>query len=147
MVRLAAILVMLAAGVLAAIQPVVNAAMGKQVSAYGALTVSVLITAVLSIGLLVVSGSTSTLVSNLGEIRPWHALGGLAGVVIVGGSLFAVRHVGATGVTALLLATQLGVSVAIDRYGWFGVDRVQIDATKVAGIFLLLVGAALVLRD
>jgi uncharacterized membrane protein YdcZ (DUF606 family) len=48
--------------------------------------------------------------------------------------------------TAFLIAAQFGLATAIDRYGWFGVERVALTWTRVIGIGLLVVGAALTLR-
>jgi uncharacterized membrane protein YdcZ (DUF606 family) len=37
-------------------------------------------------------------------------------------------------------------AAAIDRYGWFGVERVALTWPRVLGVGLLVVGAALTLR-
>ena len=55
-------------------------------------------------------------------------------------------RIGVVATTAVLIAAQFTVATIIDRYGWFGVERIAISWTRVAGIALLFVGAALTLR-
>jgi transporter family-2 protein len=58
----------------------------------------------------------------------------------------AAPRIGTTAVVGLLIAGQLVAATVIDRYGWFGFDRVALDWPRVLGIALLAVGAALTLR-
>ena len=56
--------------------------------------------------------------------RPWWALvGGLLGAVYVTVALVAVRTLGASGLTAVVIAGQLAISVVIDRFGLLGVAK------------------------
>ena len=78
---------------------------------------------------------------------PWWALvGGLLGAVYVTVALVAVRTLGASGLTAVVITGQLAISVAIDRFGLLGIAKQHIDASRVVGLVLLIVGAALVVR-
>ena len=45
----------------------------------------------------------------------------------------------------LLIAGQLAAATAIDRFGWFGFDRVALDWPRLLGLALLAAGAALTL--
>ena len=72
--------------------------------------------------------------------------GGALGAAIVFSITIAGPRIGTTAVVALLIAGQLVAATLIDRYGWFGFDRVALDAPRVIGIVLLAVGAALTLR-
>jgi transporter family-2 protein len=49
-------------------------------------------------------------------------------------------------VIALLIAGQLAMGVAIDRYGLFGVEQIPLTWPRATGVVLLAVGAALALR-
>jgi transporter family-2 protein len=55
-------------------------------------------------------------------------------------------RLGATATIALLISGQLAMGAAIDRYGWFGVERVALTWPRALGILLLAAGAALALR-
>ena len=68
------------------------------------------------------------------------------GAFIVLTITIAAPKIGVVAVTALLIAGQLGTAVAIDRWGVFGVERIALSWPRVAGIALLVAGAALTLR-
>ena len=49
--------------------------------------------------------------------------------------------------TAATIAGQLALAVVIDHFGWLGVARSPITASKVLGITLLALGTWFVVRD
>jgi hypothetical protein len=59
-------------------------------------------------------------------------------------ALITVRSLGAGGVTAALVATQLGASAVADRFGWVGLETTALTPGRVLGIALLLAGTWLV---
>jgi bacterial/archaeal transporter family-2 protein len=145
MSRPVAILCTLAVGGLVALQPPANALLAKHVGDLGAAFVSVSISmAVVGIGL-IVAGHPGRL-NGLGSFKPEYALGGLAGAAVVTVSLVSVRSLGAGGVTALLVAAQLAVSLVADRYSWFGLHHVGLGAGRVAGFALVVGGTVLITR-
>jgi transporter family-2 protein len=68
------------------------------------------------------------------------------GVVIVLTITFAGARIGVAATVGILIAGQLAMGAAIDRFGLFGAERVAIAWPRVLGIALLAVGAALTLR-
>ncbi|MGH3079108.1 MAG: DMT family transporter [Gaiellaceae bacterium] len=91
----------------------------------------------------------ATLVRRLrGRLRcpKWLWLGAAIGVIVVGAITVSAPRIGTTATVALLIAGQLGAALAIDRFGWFGIDRVTITWFRVLGVVLLVAGAALTLR-
>ena len=52
-------------------------------------------------------------------------------------ALVAVRSLGASGLTAVVITGQLAISVVIDRFGLFGITRQQIDVSRILGLVLL----------
>ena len=87
--------------------------------------------------------------SSLGHIAraPWWALiGGLLGAVYVTVALVAVRTLGASGLTAVVITGQLAISVVIDRFGLFGVARQSVGVHRLLGLALLVAGVVLVVR-
>jgi len=141
-----AVVVGIGAGCLVGMQAPINSRLGKTVGSLQAATFSFLIgTAVLLLIAAFVRGG----LGSLGQVRevPWWALvGGLLGAVYVTVALIAVRSLGASGLTAVVIAGQLAISVAIDRFGLFGLARQHIDASRIVGLALLAVGVALVVR-
>ncbi len=76
----------------------------------------------------------------------WMLLGGLMSALIILSITIAGPRIGVVATTAVLIAAQFGFAAVIDRFGLFGVERIGLGATRVAGIALLLTGAALTLR-
>lgn len=141
--RLPAIMLTVLVGGLVATQAPANASLGRHVSDLGATLVSLLISLAIIAVLLVASGDTRAL-TNLSGFRPEHALGGIAGAAVVYGSLVAVRPLGAGGVAAALVCSQLVVAAVLDKFGLLGLDRTPLSVTHVLGITLLIAGTLLV---
>jgi transporter family-2 protein len=142
---LAVVLVALAGGFVG-MQAPINARLGRQVGSLQAATVSFIVG---TLALLAISALSSGGLSSLGSVGkvPWWALvGGLLGAFYVTVALIAVRTLGASSLTALVVAGQLAVAVAIDRFGLFGIAKQQIAASRIAGLVLLLAGVVLVVR-
>jgi transporter family-2 protein len=135
----------LLAGGLVAFQPPANAAMSKHVGDLGAALISIIVSFTIIAALLVTVGDPGRL-SGISEIRPEHLLGGIAGATVVVVSLIAVKPLGAGAVIALLVAAQLIVGVAIDRFGWFGLQHVGLSAPRMLGVALVITGTVLVTR-
>jgi bacterial/archaeal transporter family-2 protein len=141
-----AVLLGVGAGCLVGMQAPINSRLGRSVGSVEAATVSFLVgTAALLAILLVARGG----VGGLGQIgrAPWWALvGGLLGAVYVSVALVAVRTLGASGLTAVVIGGQLVISVVIDRFGLLGVARQAIGVQRIAGLALLGAGVFLVVR-
>ena len=138
-----AILLTLMAGALVAMQPPANASLAKHVGNLEATLVSLFISILIISALLAFSGGFSGL-SGITEFRPEHVLGGVAGAAIVFVSIVAVKPLGAGGVAAATVATQLIGSAILDRFGVLDLEKVGLSATRMIGIALLVVGTVLV---
>jgi transporter family-2 protein len=141
-----AVLLGVGAGCLVGMQAPINSRLGKTVGSLQAATVSFIV------GTLVLVVIAAFVRGGLGNIAhatraPWWALvGGLLGAVYVSVALVAVRTLGASGLTAVVIAGQLVISVVIDRFGLLGVAKQQISASRILGLVLLAAGVALVVR-
>ena len=141
-----AVLLAVAAGGFVGMQAPINARLGRQIGSLQAATVSFLVG---TFALLLIAGISSGGLSSIAHAgrAPWWALiGGLLGAFFVVVALLTVRTLGASGLTAIVVAGQLAVAVAIDRFGLFGIAKQQIAAPRVIGLVLLLVGVVLVVR-
>jgi transporter family-2 protein len=144
--RFAAVVLAAAAGGLVGLQAPVNSRLGKSVGSLEAATFSFLVgTVALVLILLVARGGIGGL-GHVGRVPWWGLIGGLLGAVYVSVALVAVRTLGASGLTAAVIAGQLVISVVVDRLGLLGVAKQNIDAGRVVGIVLLVAGVALVVR-
>jgi transporter family-2 protein len=141
-----AVLVGVAAGCLVGMQAPINSRLGKSVGSVQAATFSFLVG---TVALLAIVAFVHGGLGGLGKLgrAPWWALvGGLLGAVYVTVALVAVRTLGASGLTAVVITGQLAISVAIDRFGLFGIARQHIGASRILGLVLLVVGVVLVVR-
>jgi bacterial/archaeal transporter family-2 protein len=141
-----AVLLGVGAGCLVGMQAPINSRLGRSVGSVEAATFSFLVgTAALVLILLVARGGIGGLVHV--DRAPWWALvGGLLGAVYVSVALVAVRTLGASGLTAVVIGGQLAISVAIDRFGLLGVARQSVGVQRILGLALLAVGVVLVVR-
>jgi bacterial/archaeal transporter family-2 protein len=134
------------AGLFGAVQVAVMGKLGERIGSLEAVMVAAIVTGLLVLPVLVVARQG---VGGLGETlsQPWWMLtGGALGAFIVLSITIAGPKIGTTAVVGLLIAGQLVAATLIDRYGWFGFDRVALDWPRVLGIVLLAAGAALTLR-
>jgi transporter family-2 protein len=83
---------------------------------------------------------------EVGSTPRWMLVGGLLGGFIVLSITIAGPRIGTTATVALLIAGQLVAATAIDRFGWFGFERIGFDPVRAVGIVLLVAGAAMTLR-
>jgi transporter family-2 protein len=146
MSRTLAVLLGVGAGGLVGMQAPINSRLGKTVGTAQAATFSFLVG---TAALLLLASFWRGGLGNLGHVgrAPWWALvGGLFGAVYVSVALVAVRTLGASGLTAVVITGQLAISVVIDRFGLLGVAKQHIGVTRIIGLVLLVAGFVLVVR-
>jgi transporter family-2 protein len=146
MSRTLAVVLGVGAGCLVGMQAPVNSRLGKSLGTAQAATFSFLVG---TVALLLLASFWRGGLGSLGHVgrAPWWALvGGLFGAVYVSVALVAVRTLGASGLTAVVITGQLAISVVIDRFGLLGVAKQHIGVTRVIGLALLVAGFILVVR-
>jgi transporter family-2 protein len=135
-----------AAGLGGAVQIAVQGRLGDRVGAIEAMATASLIGAVLALVVLLVARRS---LAGLGEALSspkWMLVGGVMSAFIILAITVAGPRIGVVATTAFLIAAQFALAAVIDRYGWFGVERIAFSWPRVVGISLLVAGAALTLR-
>jgi transporter family-2 protein len=140
-----AVVLMALTGGLIALQAPINAGLGKATGSIAAAFVSFAIGTVLLAAIVVVAGQAGGLGSTV-DVRWYYLLGGALGAAYVYTALKTVGTIGAGGVAAATITGQLTLSVIIDRLGILGLEQQPINASRVAGVALLLAGTALIVR-
>ena len=135
-----------AAGLGGAVQIAVQGRLGGRVGSLEAVETAAVVGGTIAIAALLVARRSLGGVGDAVTGPKWQLLGGVMSVFIVLAITVAGPRIGVVATTAFLIAAQFGLATAIDRYGWFGVERVAVGWTRVLGIGLLVVGAALTLR-
>ena len=142
--RSAAFALTVASSAVIAAQAPLNSHLGRAVGTFQAAFISFAV-GTLALALIVsFSGGLGGI--DLGAVRWYYLTGGLLGVVFVSTLLVTVRSLGASGILAAGLVGQMSASVAIDRFGWLGVERTAVTPLRIAGIALVAAGAWLVVR-
>lgn len=139
----AAVALVVIAGLAGSVQVAVMGRFGGRIGVFEALTFSTAIQLVLSLVILVAVRSGFGGVGGGFRAPAWMWLGGLMGLTVVLSITFAQPKIGATATIGILIAGQLVMGAVIDRFGLFGVERIDISATRATGIVLLGIGAAL----
>ncbi|HEY2200943.1 MAG TPA: DMT family transporter [Solirubrobacteraceae bacterium] len=146
MSRGVAVLLGVGAGCLVGMQAPINSRLGKTVGGAQAATFSFLVGTIALVSIsYVLRGGLGSL-GHVGRVPWWALVGGLLGAVYVFVALEAVRTLGASGLTAVVITGQLVISVVIDRFGLLGIAKQQIGASRIIGLVLLVVGVVLVVR-
>jgi transporter family-2 protein len=141
-----ATLLAIAAGLAGSVQVAVMSRLGERIGVLQALGFATLLTAVLAFaGLLVVRRSAAGYVHALHQ--PWWVLsGGVLSLLIVVTITSAGPRIGVAATVGILIAGQLAMGAAIDRFGLFRSEQIPLGWPRLVGIALLAVGAALSLR-
>jgi bacterial/archaeal transporter family-2 protein len=136
---------MAATGGLIALQPAINAGLGRATGNIAAAFVSFAIGALLLAVIVAIAGQAGGLSSTF-EVRWYYLLGGVLGAAYVFTALVTVSSIGAGGVAAATITGQLTASVVIDRLGILGLEEAPITWDRALGVGLLLFGTFLVVR-
>ena len=143
----AAVSLALVAGLAGSVQVAVMGRFGARIGSFEALAANLLFSTLLAIAVLLVLRQS---LAGFGEAlrSPWWYWvgGGGMGVVVVLTITVVTPRLGAAATIGLLIAGQLAMGVLIDRYGWFGVERVALTWPRLFGVVLLAAGALLALR-
>jgi bacterial/archaeal transporter family-2 protein len=139
----AAVALVVLAGLAGSVQVAVMGRFGDRIGIFEALTFSTAIQLVLSLVILVGARTGIGGIGGAFRAPAWMWLGGLMGLTVVLSITFAQPKIGATATIGILIAGQLVMGAVIDRFGLFGVERIDISAARATGIVLLGIGAGL----
>jgi bacterial/archaeal transporter family-2 protein len=140
-----AVLLTAAVGGLIALQPPINAGLGRATGNLPAALVSFAVGTLLLALIVALVGQAGGLSSTF-DVRWYYLSGGLLGAGYVTVALIAVSSIGAGGVAAATVTGQLTAAVVIDRLGILGLEQTPFSAARIAGVVLLLAGTFLVVR-
>jgi transporter family-2 protein len=140
-----AVLLTALVGGLIALQPPINAGLGRATGNLPAALVSFAVGTLLLALIVALTGKAGGLSSTF-DVRWYYLIGGMLGAAYVTVALIAVSSIGAGGVAAATITGQLATAVIIDRLGILGLEETPLSATRIAGVVLLLAGTYLVVR-
>lgn len=141
----AAIALAIAAGIAGAVQAAVMGELGGRAGIFPALAFSGVVSVVLGLSLLLIVTQSLRGLGDVVREPLWLWTGGALSVLIILAITVASPRIGLVATIGTIIALNLGMAAAIDRFGWFGLDAIAIGWTRVVGLVFLGVGAALTL--
>ena len=135
-----------AAGLAGSIQVALMSRLGERIGVLEALAFSTAVTAGIALVVLVLARQSVAGFERAVHQPWWMLIGGLMGLMIVFTVTYSGPRIGVTATVGILIAGQLAMGAAIDRWGLFGSERIALHWPRVIGIALLAVGAALSLK-
>ena len=141
-----AVLVCVVAGVGGGVQAAVMGKFGERIGVVEAVAFSSVVTTSVALASVLVYRQSLDGVADGLRAPPWLWIGGVMSALIVFAVALAPPRIGTTTTIALVIAGNLVGAVVIDRYGLFGLERIGLSWTRVLGVLLLGLGAALTLR-
>lgn len=135
-----------AAGLAGSIQVALMSRLGERIGVLEALGFSAALTAVLAVAVLALARGSLAGFERAVHQPWWMLLGGVMGLLIVFTVTYAGPRIGVAATVGILIAGQLVMGAAIDRWGLLGSERIPIHWPRLLGIVLLAIGAALSLR-
>ncbi len=138
-------LIVLSAGCLMPIQAGVNGKLSRAINSPIAAAFISFATGFILLGLYLIATRRNPFDFSGTEGAPWWIwTGGLLGAFFVSIATALVPRLGATLSFSLIIAGQLFISVAIDKFGLFGIAATDISIKKIVGISLVIAGVFLI---
>ncbi|HET8527619.1 MAG TPA: DMT family transporter [Gaiellaceae bacterium] len=133
-------------GLAGSVQVALMSRLGERIGVLQALAFSAALTGALAFVLLVAARRSVAGYADALDQPWWMLLGGVMGLLIVFTVTYAGPRIGVAATVGILIAGQLIMGAAIDRWGLFRSEKIPLGWPRVLGIVLLAVGAALSLR-
>ena len=140
-----AIALTIAAGIAGAVQAAVMGELGERTGVFPALAFSGVVSVVLGLALLLIVTQSFRGLGDVVREPVWLWTGGALSVLIILAITVASPRIGLAATIGTIIALNLGMAAAIDRFGWFGLNAIGIGWTRAAGLVFLGIGAALTL--
>lgn len=117
--------------------------LGERVGVFPALAFAGVVAVALGLALLLITKRSANGLADVARQPVWLWSGGALSVLIILAITVASPRIGLAATIGTIIAFNLGTAAVIDRFGWFGFDRITITWTRVAGLLCLALGAAL----
>jgi bacterial/archaeal transporter family-2 protein len=136
MTKLMFLLMAVAGGMLAGTQAPINGELGRKIGSLEAALVSFFIGTVLLILLTLFFGKGQVL--NMFSVPKWNLVGGFLGAIFVFAIIICVPKLGVATTIFATIIGQVVISMVIDHFGFFGINRIAINPYRLLGVVLML---------
>ena len=140
-------LLAIVSGAVLPVQAALNAKMGKAVGdpVYAAL-ISFVIGSFALFFYAVITKVDLSQIGNAGSVHSSVWAAGVLGAFYVAAVIILVPKIGAALTFGLVVTGQLGLSLMLDHYGWFGLSVHEINWQRIVGV-LCIIGGVLLIRN
>jgi bacterial/archaeal transporter family-2 protein len=134
------------AGLAGSVQAAVMGRLGQRIGTMEALGFSTVVAGATGVVVLLVARRSLHAFPAALDQPAWLWIGGVLSAFIVLSMTVAAPRIGVAAAIGLVIAGQLFMAAAIDRFGWLGVEKIPLHWYRILGIALLASGAALSLK-
>lgn len=147
MTKIIMVLLTVLVGCLVAVQGAINAQLGKELThPLQAAFISFLAgTLVLALALAFAKFGFPTL-NQLTSVHPKLLIGGVFGAIFVTSTILFIPKIGVANVLIAAVTGQMFLSLILDHFGLFGLDKQPASLARISGVLLVIVGLALVTK-
>jgi transporter family-2 protein len=114
-------------------------------SPYGASMLQLAIAAGVLVAATAAAGSLGAFDLLLGA-EAWHLIGGLGSALYITAGILLFPRLGALVAVGLFIAGQMMIALALDGFGWLGVEAEGLTVAGIAGAAAVLIGISLIVR-
>ena len=139
------LMLMFVAGALVAFQPSVNARLAQKIGLLESSCISFLVGTTFLLLLAAFFGRGSF--RALTQVSWWELTGGLMGAFYVFTVILIVPRLGTGAVMAVTIAGQLLTALLLDHFQLFGFRGIPLDAARISGAVIMLLGTWLIIRN
>jgi transporter family-2 protein len=136
----------LIAGVAGTVQIAVMGRLGDRIGVVPAFAFAAVVAGGIGVVILLAARRSLAGFGNAIQQPAWMWIGGLMGAIVVLTITYAGPRIGPTATVAVFLVGQFAAAIVVDQYGLFGLHRIPLSATRVVGLVVLALGAALTLK-
>ena len=98
------------------------------------------------LAVILLTKQTAPSASSFSKVEWWYFVGGVLGAFYVLAATVVAPVIGATQMVIMVIAGQLVISVLLDHFGVFGFTQQALNAKKVLGLLLIVVGVVVIKR-
>lgn len=125
-------------GVFITLQGVANSRISQDIGTWQTATITQFTGFLVALVILLVSGKGKF--QGYSKVRPIYLIGGTFGAIVVFGNVTAIHYIGVTLTVSAMLISQLGMTVLIDKNGWFDVKKQKMKMSQIIGITMMVTG-------
>ena len=125
-------------GAFITLQGVANSRISQDIGTWQTATITQFAGFLLALVILLFSGKGKF--HGFSKVRPLYLIGGTFGAIVVFGNVTAIHYIGVTLTVSAMLISQLGMTVLIDKNGWFDVKKQKMKISQIIGITMMVAG-------